>query len=155
MEEKKFRHIVRVSNTDIDGNISLYHSLTKIRGVGHMFANAVVNSLKLNKYEKIGNLSIETTKEIEEVIKNPQKFKIPSWMYNRKKDPETGVDKHIVVADLKLNQEFDVKKMKKIKSYKGMRHSFGLPVRGQRTRSNFRRGAALGVQRKGKVGKKR
>ncbi len=41
--------------------------------------------------------------------------------------------------DLKLRKEFDLKRMKKIKSYKGVRHIVGLPVRGQRTKANFRR----------------
>ena len=38
--------------------------------------------------------------------------------------------------------------MKKIKSYKGMRHAYGLPVRGQRTRGNFRKGVTVGVMKK-------
>ena len=47
-------------------------------------------------------------------------------------------------------EENDVKMMKKIKSYKGIRHSLGQPVRGQRTKSNFRRnkGKVMGVQKK-------
>ena len=44
--------------------------------------------------------------------------------------------------------------MKRLKLYKGMRHAAGQPVRGQRTRSHFRRGTAVGVKSKTtKVGK--
>ena len=43
-----------------------------------------------------------------------------------------------LLVSLKLRKEFDLKRLKKIKSYKGIRHSLGLPVRGQRTRSNAR-----------------
>jgi len=49
---------------------------------------------------------------------------------------------------LKLRKEFDIKRLKKVKSYRGMRHAFGLPVRGQRTRSHFRKGRSVGVQKK-------
>ena len=52
---------------------------------------------------------------------------------------------HLISTDLKLRKEFDIKFMKKIKSYKGMRHASGLPVRGQRTRAHFRTGTSLGV----------
>jgi len=38
-----------------------------------------------------------------------------------------------------LRREFDIKRLRKIKSYKGIRHAVGLPVRGQRTKANFRR----------------
>jgi small subunit ribosomal protein S13 len=53
---------------------------------------------------------------------------------------------------LKFAKENDVKMMKKIKSYRGLRHQWSLPVRGQRTKSNFRRNkgkGSLGVKRKG------
>jgi small subunit ribosomal protein S13 len=52
-------------------------------------------------------------------------------------------------------KEFDIKRMKQIKSYKGMRHSLKQPVRGQRTRSHFRTtGVAVGVKKGGGAKKK-
>ena len=69
-------------------------------------------------------------------------------MLNRRKDTETGKDVHIIAGALKLQREFDIKRLMRIKSYRGMRHSSGLPTRGQRTRAHFRKGASLGVQRK-------
>ena len=100
-------------------------------------------------------MSEAETKRIEEVIVNPLKFGIPSWMLNRRKDMETGEDRHLVVNDLIFTQETDVKMMKKMRTYKGVRHMLGGPVRGQRTRSNFRKnkGKVMGVK-KSKVGKK-
>ena len=88
--------------------------------------------------------------KIEEIIKEPSKYKIPSWLFNRRKDPEDNQDKHLIGSNLTFTQENDVKMMKKMKSYKGIRHMLGLPVRGQRTRSNFRKnkGNVLGVKRK-------
>jgi len=64
------------------------------------------------------------------------------------RDLETGEDLHLVGPDLKFTREQDVKMMIKIKSYRGVRHMFGLPVRGQRTKSSFRKGRTVGVVRK-------
>jgi ribosomal protein S13 len=49
-----------------------------------------------------------------------------------------GTNKHIYGADLNLQVDFDIKRLKKIKAYKGVRHAAGQPVRGQRTKSHFR-----------------
>ena len=91
---------------------------------------------------------MEDLKKVEEVILNPSKYNIPSWMFNRRKDFDTGNDKHILTTDLKLQKDNDIKRLRKIKAYRGIRHSLGQPVRGQRTRSNFRRGSAIGVNKK-------
>jgi ribosomal protein S13 len=71
------------------------------------------------------------------------------YMKNRRKDPETGESKHLLANDLDITKEFDIKRLKKMKSYRGLRHSFGLPVRGQRTRSHFKRkkGAKVGIKK--------
>jgi len=72
-------------------------------------------------------------------------------MLNRRNDYETNENMHLIGPDIKYVQENDIKLMKKIRSYKGIRHMKGLPVRGQRTKANFRRNkgkGSLGVQRK-------
>ncbi len=157
MEEQKyqesqddFRHLVRIANTDLDGSKPLYHSLAKIKGISYAFANAIVVVSNLNRIKKIGELSDAETKAIDDIINNPAKYGLPIWMFNRKKDFETGKDVHLVGGDLDFHKDNDIKLMKKIKSYKGIRHVFGLPVRGQRTKSNFRRnkGKVTGVKRK-------
>jgi small subunit ribosomal protein S13 len=70
-------------------------------------------------------------------------------MVNRRYDYETGQNKHLLSGDLQYTIENDIKMMKKMKCYKGVRHILGQPVRGQRTRSNFRRnkGKVMGVKR--------
>jgi len=119
-----------------------------------MFANAVCQVLKLDKNRKAGEFSEEEINKIEDCLGNPAKYNIPVWMFNRRKELETGQDKHIVSIDLDLKKEFDIRRLKKIRSYKGWRHARGLPVRGQRTRASFRKGVALGVKRKKITGKK-
>ena len=54
------------------------------------------------------------------------------------KDFDTGEDKHLVSSDLELRKEFDIKRLKKVKNYRGLRHTSKLPMRGQRTKGNFR-----------------
>ncbi|MFH0936484.1 MAG: 30S ribosomal protein S13 [Candidatus Woesearchaeota archaeon] len=82
---------------------------------------------------------------MEEIVKDQKS--IPSWLKNRRKDYETGQDEHITGTDLKFKKDTDIKRMRKIKTYRGMRHSYGLPVRGQRTKGHFRHGATVGVKK--------
>jgi len=145
---KEIRGIVRIAGTDVKGETQLFTSLQKIKGVGGALANAVCRVHNFDRNRKVGTLTAVEIKKIEEALKNPSKFGIPSWMLNRMKDLETGEDLHLVGPDLKFTREQDVKRMIKIKSYRGVRHMFGLPVRGQRTKSSFRKGRTVGVVRK-------
>lgn len=142
------RQIVRIINADILGHKQIYYALNKIKGVSYSFSNAICLVMNFDKAKKIGELTDEEVKKIQDIIKNPQKYKIPSFMFNRKKDPETGEDRHIITSDLKLQTEMDIKKLKRIKSYRGIRHAIGLPTRGQRTKGHFRKGKAIGVSKK-------
>ena len=73
---------------------------------------------------------------------------VPDCLLNRQKYYDTGDDIHSVSVDLKMLHDDDLNRMKKVKSYKGVRHASGHKVRGQRTYSNGRKGLALGVSRK-------
>jgi len=96
---------------------------------------------------KLGSLNEEEIERIEDAIKNLNQ-NIPGWMTNRQRDPETGDNLHLTGPDLEMANREDITKHKKIKSYRGIRHIQGLPVRGQRTRTSFRKGATIGVSRK-------
>jgi|AntAceMinimDraft_17_1070374.scaffolds.fasta_scaffold34682_4 small subunit ribosomal protein S13 len=133
--------IIRILRKDIQGDATIYSGLTKIKGVSWSLSNAVCKKLKINKNKKIGLFDESEIKKIEEFLKNPE---IPTFLKNRQKDFETGENKHLTESDLDLRKDFDIKRLKKIKSYKGIRHSVGLPVRGQRTKSNFRRNRKKG-----------
>ena len=149
-EEKKdgFRLLVRISSVDIDGNKRLCYGLHKIKGVSFSFANAVCQLSGIDKFKKVGELSDAEINKLNDIFENPEKNKVPTWMFNRRKDYETGENKHLLSADLDFTKGNDIRRIRKIKSYKGMRHSAGLPVRGQRTRGNFRKGTSIGVKRK-------
>jgi small subunit ribosomal protein S13 len=144
---KTARFLVRVYNTDLDGDKQLRTALTKIKGIGIMFSNAICLSAGLKPSSKASELKEQEIKRLNEIIKDPLNAGIPEWMVNRRSDPITGLTSHLLTSDLDFVKGNDIKHMQKIKCYKGMRHATGQPVRGQRTRSNFRKnkGKAAGV----------
>ncbi len=149
-QKPEFRHLVRIANTDLKGEKPVGYALRNIKGVNFQFANAVCALAKVDKLKKSGELSDDEVKRLDETIKSPLEKGVPSWMVNRRKDYEDGTDKHIITTDLMFTKDNDLKKLKKIKCYRGVRHMQGLPVRGQRTKSNFRKskGKVMGVKRK-------
>ncbi len=149
-EDENFKHIIRVVNTDLDGSKPIVNALRKIYGVSFMFANMVCSATGVDKTKKAGTLSDDEVKKLEDAINNPLGNGAPAWMLNRRNDYETGEDKHITTADLKFIKDNDIKMMKKFKTYRGIRHMDGLPVRGQKTKSNFRKnkGNVTGVKKR-------
>lgn len=147
----EFKELVRIAQTDISGNKNLLYGLTAIRGVSYMVSNAICNITSIPKQKRMGDLSDKEIKEIESALRELPK-KASAWLLNRRKDITTGQDKHLIQTDLMLTRDFDIRYLKKIKSYRGLRLQWGLPVRGQRTKSNFRKnkGKGLGVKRKKK-----
>jgi len=146
--ERSFRYIVRIAATDINGELRTDYGLAEIKGVGINLARAVCHVLNLDPSMKIGYLTDEEIAKIEDVLKNPLKYGIPPWMLNRRKDYETGEDKHLVGAELIYYVKQDIEREKRIKSWRGIRHALGMKVRGQRTRTTGRTGATVGVRKK-------
>ncbi len=146
--EEEFKHMVRISRKDVDGNKTVVNALADVRGVGIALSGAICSSMGLDSNQKIGYLSDDKISEIEDAVKNPQKHDIPEWMLNRRNDYETGKTEHLIESDLTMRLRDDLNRMKKIRSYKGRRHEVGLPVRGQRTKSTFRKGSSVGVSRR-------
>jgi len=145
-----FRHIVRVAGVDLNGNKQLRWALTGIRGIGINFATMVLRVAGIDPYMKTGYLTDEQVKTIEKVLEDPAAHGIPTWALNRPKDYETGRDVHLLTAKLVMAWREDVNRLRRIRAYRGIRHERGLPLRGQRTRSNFRHGGTIGVRRKKK-----
>ena len=141
--------MIRILSTDIPVNKSVYVGLTRIKGISWGFSNAICRSLKIGRSKKIKDLNEQEIEKISSFVKN---VKLPDFLMNRRKDFETGKSSHLIGGDLDLKKEFDIKRMRKIKSYKGVRHILGQPVRGQRTKSHFRKNKSVGVI--GKGGKK-
>ena len=136
--EKKIEDVrlIRILAKDIPGDKKVYAGLTRIKGISWAFSNAICKTLGISRDKKIEELSKEDIAKIEKFVEDNQ---LSNFLVNRRKDLDSGSDKHLVSSDLDLQKEFDIKRQRKIRSYKGSRHALGLPVRGQRTRSNFRK----------------
>jgi small subunit ribosomal protein S13 len=134
-KSKDYYSIVRIMQTDIPGHKKILTGLTYIKGVSWAISNAVCKILKLDENKKIAELSEKEVNSITEFLKNP---KLPRFLLNRRKDFETGKDSHLIGSNLDMRKEFDIRRLKKIRSYRGLRHALGQPTRGQRTRSHFR-----------------
>ena len=145
--EDDFKHLVRISRKDVTGEKTIEHALTEIKGVGISLSKTICRILDLDLDAKIGYIADEDVLRIEEILENPQKFDIPSWMLNRREDYVTGENIHLIESDLDMTLRDDLNRMKKTRSYKGRRHEVGLPVRGQRTKSTFRKSSSVGVKR--------
>ncbi|MBT4376291.1 30S ribosomal protein S13 [archaeon] len=148
-QQKNEGRIVRILSKDIEGKMNIYVGLTKIKGISWTMSNAICKKLGIEKTKKIGALTEGEIEKISTFMKNPD---LPEYIFNRKQDLETGEDRHLIGVDLDLTKEFDIKRLRKIKSYKGFRHALGLPLRGQRTKSNFRknRRKGAGIKKKSK-----
>ncbi len=140
-KERREERLVRIMSKDIEGKMKIYAGLTKIKGVSWALSNAVCKTLNIDKKKTIGSLSDEEIKKISEFLKNPR---LPAHLLNRQKDLETGEERHLTGTDLDLRKDFDIKRLKKIKSYRGIRHTAGLPLRGQRTKAHFRKNRKKG-----------
>ena len=146
-DDSDFKYIIRIANSDVSGEERLANALTSIRGIGPRISNAIVQKLKLDPNKLAGKLDDKNVMDIENAIMNLNDY-VPDWLLNRQKDYDTGEDIHPVSVELKMTHDEDLNRMKKVKSYKGIRHASGHKVRGQRTYSNGRKGLALGVSRK-------
>jgi len=145
---EEFRHIVRVAGTNLDGFDKLGYGLTKIKGVGINLAEAIIKVTDLDPNIRVGDLTEKEVSRIEEILGNPSKYDIPHWLLNYRRDFQTGKGLHLIGSDLMFRVKSDIDFMKKIKTWKGVRHSLGLKVRGQRTKTTGRKGRAVGVRKK-------
>jgi small subunit ribosomal protein S13 len=147
-EKRELKKIVRLAGVNLDGTKPLFLALMGIRGIGHTMARAICEVSGLGLRVKLGSLTDQQIDKLERVIENPLKFGVPVWLVNRRWDRTTGRDAHLTGADLEMVQQFDIKRLISMRAWRGIRHMYGLPVRGQRTRSSFRKGRAVGVVRK-------
>jgi len=141
-KEEPTGKIVRIMQTDIPGNKSVYAGLTRIKGISWAISNVLCLKMGMNKTKKIEELSKEEIQKIEEKMKN---IDCQGFLLNRRNDFTTGKSSHIITSDLDFEKEMDIKRLKKIRSYRGLRHATGQPTRGQSTRSHFRTNRKRGV----------
>jgi small subunit ribosomal protein S13 len=143
----EYKHILRIAGKDIEGGKKLIVALSQIKGVGYNFAQVLIQSLNINPNIRVGFLTENDIREIEQAISNPARAGIPQWYLNRRKNMDDGSNNHLITSDLDFAASNDIEREKLVMSWRGYRHMFGLRVRGQCTRTTGRRGGAVGVKK--------
>lgn len=151
-DNPNFKYIVRIANTDLKGEHPIEIALAAVKGIGIRTAGVIADMSGVNRAERIGNLDDNQVQQLEDAVSRLSET-MPPWLVNRHRDMETGATLHIVATDVEIKLRDDINRMKKIRSYRGVRHDTGQKVRGQRTRANGRTGLTMGVQRKDVVQK--
>jgi len=144
-----FKHIVRIADTDLDGKKNIMFALTGVKGIGLRMAKSITNHLGIDPKTKLGDLDDETIEKLKKFVEENIE-ELPSWMLNRRKDPHTGKDLHLLSKDIDFAKMVDIEMLIRMKAYRGIRHARGKKVRGQRTRTTGRKGRTVGVIRRKK-----
>lgn len=107
--------MVYILNVNLKGSSKVLHSISKLYGFGVHLSNLMLNDLNIGYNCRIKDLNHTTI------------IKIIKW-----------VEKNKIVIESSLKQKItlDINKLKYIKTYRGLRHIYNLPVRGQRTKTN-------------------
>jgi small subunit ribosomal protein S13 len=106
----------RIAGVNIPEKKQIFVALTYIYGVGLPLSRKILNSAKIDPYKKASQLTADETNRLREIIEKNYK----------------------VEGDLRREIIINIKRLKDIGSWRGMRHIKGLPVRGQKTRTNTR-----------------
>jgi len=106
----------RVIGIDIPDNKRLEVSLTYIYGVGRKLSNQIIEKLGLNKDMRAKQLNEDDIARLNAILQS----------------------EYVVEGDLRRQVQNNIKRLVGIHCYRGIRHRLGLPVRGQRTRTNAR-----------------
>ncbi len=149
---KDFRGVIRLAGKDMDGHLRVSEALRHVRGIGHNISNALImaieRELSISPSALVGDLTEEQLNKIEEIARTPSSHGIPLFMLNRRRDYESGIDRHVLGLDLAFQTKQDLQREKDARSWIGWRHSLGQKVRGQHTRTTGRTGMTVGVLRK-------
>jgi len=108
--------LARISGVDLPNGKRIEIALTYIFGIGHSTAHSIIQQTGVNPDTRVKDLSEEDTGKLRSVIEND----------------------HKVEGSLRSEVSMNVKRLMDIGSYRGLRHRRGLPVRGQRTKTNAR-----------------
>lgn len=108
--------VPRIAGVNIPDNKVIEIALTYIYGIGRTLSNKILVQAKINPGTRAGKLSADEVNKLRDII-------------------EKGLR---VEGELRRERMMNVKRLKDIGSYRGIRHIKGLPVRGQRTKTNTR-----------------
>ena len=117
--------MARIAGVTIPSEKQVWIALTYVYGIGETTSRAILAAAKIEPTTRVKDITEAEEQKINEIIKNG----------------------HLVEGDLKRLVTNNIKRIKEINSYKGIRHKAGLPANGQRTRTNARtrKGRAIAV----------
>ena len=136
-----------MADSDIDGLRPISIGLTSIKGIGMRTSQQICRLADIDSKALGGHLSDDEQDRLRNSI-DEYATTVPWWLVNRQRDLGTNEDAHIVATEVKMTRDDDVDRIAGVKAYRGMRHRSGHKVRGQRLRSNGRKGSSLGVVQK-------
>jgi ribosomal protein S13 len=84
---------------------------------------------------RAGDLNSDELERIVTILQNPTQFKIPTWFLNRQKDIVDGKNSQILSNGVDSKLREDLERLKKIRAHRGLRHFWGVRVRGQHTKT--------------------
>mmetsp|Transcript_114112 Transcript_114112/g.317462 ORF Transcript_114112/g.317462 Transcript_114112/m.317462 type:complete len:153 (-) Transcript_114112:203-661(-) len=140
-----FQHILRILNTNVDGRQRVMYALTAVVGLGRRLSNIICKKADVDMTKRAGELTPEEIEKVVAILQNPLNFKIPAWMLNRQRDFKTGKNMHLYSNGMATTMRDDLERLKKIRNHRGLRHFWGLRVKGQHTKTTGRRGKTVGV----------
>merc|ERR1711871_165942 len=146
--EENFQHILRVSNTNVNGKDNVRIAMTRIRGIGRRYSDVCLKKAEIKSTERAGELTENDINAFLTIVQNPRQFKIPDWFLNRQRDYKDGKTAQVTSNILDTKMRDDLERLKKIRNHRGLRHYWGLTVRGQHTKTTGRRGKTVGVAKK-------
>eukprot|EP00353_Schmidingerella_taraikaensis_P010172 CAMPEP_0185577750 /NCGR_PEP_ID=MMETSP0434-20130131/10943_1 /TAXON_ID=626734 ORGANISM="Favella taraikaensis, Strain Fe Narragansett Bay" /NCGR_SAMPLE_ID=MMETSP0434 /ASSEMBLY_ACC=CAM_ASM_000379 /LENGTH=153 /DNA_ID=CAMNT_0028195403 /DNA_START=26 /DNA_END=487 /DNA_ORIENTATION=+ len=138
MASPDFQFILRILGTNIDGRKKVMFALTAISGIGRRLSNILLKRAEIDMNKRAGELTPEEIEKIVTILKNPRSFKIPDWFLNRQRDIITGKTSQVFSNGLLSKLRDDLEGLKKIRAHRGLRHYWGLTVRGQHTKTSGR-----------------
>lgn len=139
---------MRVLNTNVDGRKKIMFALTAISGVGRRMSNIMCKKADVDMNKRAGELTEEEITRLVNVLSDPLQFKIPKWFLNRRWDIKTGSYSQVYSNSLQGKLREDLERLKKMRAHRGLRHYWGLRVKGQHTKTTGRRGTTVGFDRK-------
>ena len=142
-----FSYILRIADSDIDGLRPIAIGITSVKGIGMRTSQQICRLAGVDGNTLGGHLSDDEQDRLRNSI-DDYATTVPWWLVNRPRGIGTNEDAHIVATEVKMTRADDVARIAGVKAYRGMRHRSGHKVRGQRLRSNGRKGSSLGVERK-------
>lgn len=147
VKEREFLHILRVHNTNLDGNRTVPYAFTAIKGCGRRYSVLCTKKAGQDVTRRAGEIPREAIDKIVKVMAEPEKNGIPGWLLNRQKDRTDGQTVHLISNDIGARLRSDLERLKKIRNHRGLRHFWGIKVRGQHTATTGRRGRTVGLKK--------